>query len=632
MKGLRLLATLVSSSAVGLACGDGERKVGSDIVDARSDAELADISVGIDGVAEVVESPPQNAWGLFEATLDLAVPDGNPFDPQEIAVDVTFTGPGGEVYTMPAFVYKAFERSLVNGREELEASGDREWRVRFRPPFGSPAGAWRWSWRAVTASGVETSEILTFDAVIDPDGRGLVRLSPRDWRYLAHEDGTSYFAVGENMAWYDGRGTYAYDDWMGRLAGQGANYIRLWMPSWAFGLEWTARDSATGEITSNLGDYGARLDRAWKLDYVLDLAASLKTQVMLTLQNHGPFSTIHASEWDRNPYNEANGGPLKRPEEVFTNAEAAELFRRRFRYVVARWGHSPQILAWELWNEFDLVIDVTSPAAKTWTQAMARELMALDPYRHLITTSMGGLELFLARYDDEIPYLNERFDFWDLPEIDLTQVHYYGAFAQPIDFSREIEIIMGHLRRFDKPMLAGEAGVNALGVAETRADDPDGIGFHDILWAGVVAESFGTGMNWWWDEINAPDNYDPQFGAVAAFVAGVAFDREGFERVATDVAVGDQIVFVQALVGTTTVLVWLKDKGNQWFSPLASVIAGFELELALTPDGPRELHWVDPWGVDSTSIQAGEVRDGQLRVEVPAFKRDLALRVMLPNL
>ena len=43
------------------------------------------------------------------------------------------------------------------------------------------------------------------------------------------DSGASYTAIGENMCWCEtAQETYAYDDWMGKLAAAGGNYIRLW--------------------------------------------------------------------------------------------------------------------------------------------------------------------------------------------------------------------------------------------------------------------------------------------------------------------------------------------------------------------------------------------------------------------
>ena len=230
------------------------------------------------------------------------------------------------------FAYRPFELTL-------------ELRARFRPPFGSPEGDWQWRALITTDTRRETAW-SSLTAIRDPAGRGLLQVSPRDPRYLAFEDGSPYLAIGENMAWYDGRGTFAYDTWLERLAASGGTYIRVWMPSWAFGLEWVTRDGDT--LTgSSLGDYTARLDRAWQLDYVLARAEALGIQVMLTIQNHGPFSTVHAGQWPDNPYNAANGGPLETPVDFFVDPSARQLFERRLRYIVARWGHHPNIFCWD---------------------------------------------------------------------------------------------------------------------------------------------------------------------------------------------------------------------------------------------------------------------------------------------
>jgi hypothetical protein len=101
------------------------------------------------------------------------------------------------------------------------------------------------------------------------------------------------------------------------------------MPSWAFGLEWITRGTDGSVSSSTLGNYGARLDRAWQLDYVIELARQHGIMVMLSIQNHGPFSLTSNPEWNDNPYNAANGGPLQSPRDFFTSDEAQQLFKRR---------------------------------------------------------------------------------------------------------------------------------------------------------------------------------------------------------------------------------------------------------------------------------------------------------------
>lgn len=452
-------------------------------------------------------------------------------------------------------------------------------------------------------------------------GHGMLKRSAHDSRYLAFEDGAPYVAIGENLAWYNKGGTFDYDKWMSEVAENGGNYLRVWMPSWAFGIEWTRRED--GEVKSRLGDYGDRLDRAWKLDHVFEKADELDLQVMLTLQNHGPFSTLHASEWENNPYNIENGGPLETPVEFFTNEEARRLFRQRLRYIVARWGYSEHLLAWELWNEVDLVTDPNAPEVLDWTVEMARELERLDLHDHLVTTSIGGLDLFAAYFADEISELISRHAFWSLPEIDFAQIHFYGLGPTPIDFGEAMPLLVDYLHAFDKPAFVGEAGVTAVGIDETREYDPDGEGFHDILWAGLFAQGLGTGMSWWWDGINHPDGLVRRFAPLSRLVRGIAFDRVGMTRVELPTS---EDLRAHALRGDGVFLVWLKYVPHQWYAPDPSEVRDATLTLAGLEAGTFRVTWIDPHLIVEDRSSTVELTS-EATLEVPSFSRDLALRV-----
>jgi hypothetical protein len=542
-------------------------------------------------------------WGRFEASARILPEPANPFDPAEIDLRAIFEAPDGRRLEALGFWYQAFSRELVAGREVLEPVGAPHWRVRFTP---DQPGVWRWHWRLWTPAGsVETrAERLH----VRPSRRhGFLRRSPRDARYLAFDDGTPFFAVGENTGWYDARGSFAYDSWFARLAGQGANYGRLWMPSWAFGLEW----SDTG-----LGQYRERLARAFQLDTVLQAAERRGIYVMLSLLNHGAFSTFANSEWDQNPYNAENGGPLTFTQDVFTNAEARALLERRFRYVVARWGFSTHLLAWELWNEVDLVSVVyDAPNVRSWHESFVGVLRALDPHDHLITSSHALRT-------------NHR-GVWN-SGIDFTQIHFYAdSFPPQRNLARNVTAWTAE--RFaatGRPVLFGELGVDSRGPTETRAADPEGIGIHDGLFAAVVSGGLGTAMSWWWDNLIdlEPERYYPMFGAVARFIRGVAFDREGFAPFEAPVTGAARPVVAYGLAGERTWLVWLKDDAFQWFAPESALVAGGVLELSGI-EGVWCARFYDTWQGSFGPRFLVRARDGRASLAVPEFSGDLALRL-----
>ena len=325
-------------------------------------------------------APPATVaeWSRFEAAYAPASAPANPFDADEIDVRAEFVSPGGVTVEVPAFWYQGYERSLVGGNERLTPVGEPHFLVRFTP---ERPGRWRWRWVVRRGDAIVALPYAALQ-VTPARAPGFIRVSRRDPRYLAFDDGSPYFAIGENTGWYDRRCSFAYDDWFGHLAEQGANFGRIWMSSWTFGIEWD---------DTGLGDYTNRLDRAWQLDRVVEEAERDGIYVMLSLLNHGAFSSFFNSAWADNPYNVANGGPLANPAQFFTDPTARSLFARRLRYIVARWGWSTHIQSWELWNEVDLTDGYNSAAVTAWHADMAARLRALDPYDHLVTTSHAFL-------------------------------------------------------------------------------------------------------------------------------------------------------------------------------------------------------------------------------------------------
>jgi len=555
-----------------------------------------------------LEGPERVArYELFETRAEVTPAVANPFDPAQIDVRGVFVTPNGREREAIGFWHQEYERSLEGSVEVLTPVGAPHFRVRFTP---DRAGVWRWYWRVKTPAGEVQSEKRRL-RVGKSKRPGFLRVSRRDPRQLAYDDGSAYFAVGENLSWYDARGTYAYDAWLAALAEQGASWARLWMPSWAMGIEW----SDTG-----LGDYTARLGRAWQLDAVLAEAERRGVAVQLVLQNHGAFSTSANSEWDANPYNAANGGPLQTAAEFWTSPEARALFQRRLRYVVARWGYSTAILAWELWNEADLTDGYAGGDPIGWHREMADFLRVLDPHDHLVTTSFAVFLLDLGVWSDS--------------GLDLTQLHLYSTFdseSGPVTIvpnlsQAVVELSAARRQVAAQPMLFAELGVDARGPAETKAADPGGIGVHDGLFAGIVSGGYGTAMTWWWDNLIdlEPDLYYPMLGAAARFVEGVRFDRERFEPFTATAEGSARPLVARGLQGRRTLLLWLKDDAYQWYAPDEAEITGATLHLDALPRGRWCGAWYDTWsGADLAPVRTR----GPASLVVPPFSRDLALHL-----
>ncbi len=563
-------------------------------------------------------------WERFEATLPIPVEAAHPFDPEEVDVHVELLSTrGSETIRVPAFVYRSYTSEWRDGRERLAPAGELEWRVRFTP---AERGLWLWRWVRVTAAGREEGGWRALLArPRRPGAHGFVRRSPHDERYLAFDDGSPFFGVGVNLGWHGAGGTADYERWMERYAAEGVNLIRVWMPRWTLGLFYPPAE---------LRDWRENLDRAWQLDRIFELAERHGMQVMLVLLNHGAFSEDFNPGWHLNPFNAALGGPLHEPTDVWTDPEGRRIVRHLFRYVAARWGHATNLLCWELWNEANL----TAPAGfggtprqlpmddlVAWHREMAGVLRDADPNDHLVSTSSSdGVEGVFGPVMP--PSAHTLRPVWEMPEIDFAQLHLY-----PQSRMRFLTLFRGTVagRRplGGGPVLIGEADVDHRGPAESLAVDPEGEGFHDVLWAGMFAEALGTSMPWWWDNLIEPLDRYFHFGPLARMASGVAFDREGF--VSRDLSVeADREVVAHVLAGRNTWLLWITHQQHQYFAPDRSPIAGAQLVLPDLPSGAWRATWIDPWAAASPrgeTVRADGVRPVVL--DVPTFARDTALRL-----
>src|SRR5690606_5542627 len=142
---------------------------------------------------------------------------------------------------------------------------------------------------------------------------------------------------------------------------------------------------------SGLGKYSQRA--AGLLDSVLNESERQGIYMQLVLHHHGQVSTGTNAEWNSNgsdnpgnPYNAANGGPCATAADFFTNANAKAYQKKMYRYIVARWGYSTNVLSWELFNEVQFT-NGTDAGIDSWHDEMSQYIKALDVHKHIITTS-----------------------------------------------------------------------------------------------------------------------------------------------------------------------------------------------------------------------------------------------------
>ncbi|MBP1692898.1 MAG: hypothetical protein H6Q37_781 [Chloroflexi bacterium] len=550
---------------------------------------------------------------LLELDIKSNIVVANPFDPNEINIRVEFTSPTGRIVDVGAFWYQDFDST---GHRRV---GEPRWKARFTP---TETGVWSAVARSPTRR-LESPAVVFH--VVEFDWHGFVRVHPSNPRYFAFDDGSFFFPIGLNIAWWSGAGDALtdYRKWMNLFAANGGNTIRVWMAEWSFGIEWN---------DTPLGDYTNRLRRAWLLDQIFAMAKERDIYVMLVLLNCADFNNWQTNGWNGNPYNKSRGGPLERPEQFVTDSTTRDFLQRRLNYIVNRWGYSTQLLAWEWWNEVNLA-PFTDQTLSPWLQEMTAYLRERDVNRHLVTNSYAIRDLS---------------PIWNLPEMDIIQKHEYAHQVKSAnkDLAERVAADFKRLARSApaKPILLGEFGFGTEGYGNDV--DRTGIHLHNGIWATTFAGYAGSGMYWYWDVYVETYRVWHHFQGLSRFLEGVDLSQyKPFSPLVINSAGGKPGQAAGLGLRGDDLLVWLRSEAYTVQASIAAwekagspgiyfynqpLIEDQVLTLRDMSDGVYTVNWFDPQSAMWLNSVEGTAHGGRLSIPIPDFRRDLAARIV-PN-
>ena len=563
-----------------------------------------------------LERPVVELYERCELTLQLSRPAPDPYDPDQALVQVTFQSPQRQTITIEGFYYQPYERVRQGSQDSIEQRGDPVWKARFTP---TQVGRWSYEVSLKTPQGTQVWPVGSFE-VSASERRGFVRVDPATQTFRFSRANELFVPVGENLAWGPGAQPLpAYEEWFADLAKQRANYIRMWMAPWMLRLE----TKETG-----VGRYDQR--RAWILDTLLERSEKVGLYWQLSLFDHGSFSQSHDAAWNDNPYNEQCGGMCRLPTEFATDPKARQMCQRLLRYLVNRWGYSPNLAMWDLFNEID-ISDFQTADARSWIADTSRFLRSIDPNRRPITVS----------FHHESPP-----EVWSLPTIDAIQLHKYES----RDFA---ELFCGTMieelrQQYHKPVMVGEFGW----ITEfMRQMDREGLHLHDGLWASLMGGSAAGAMTWYWDVYVHPNHLERHLGAVAKFWRGEDVDRP-LQRL--DLGLSDAGLIGCGVGNSERAYVWMKNRAHNLDQYLAYRTALVKRRLQRTrgqdlpppaypPQDVRDatvnikgLHWTgryrvewwDPYRGEVLSRSVGRVQRGALTLQVPELMFDVAVKLI----
>ncbi|MCK4678189.1 MAG: DUF5060 domain-containing protein [Bacteroidales bacterium] len=436
----------------------------------------------------------------FEITVDLTANYINPFNFDQVNLQGHFTSPTGNQINVDGFYYQDYLFNPPDGA--LILNGSPIWKIRFSP---NETGTWTYEVVCSDDTGTTYSATYTFVCTTSPDP-GFVRNTAG--KFQAFDNGEPFFAIGMNIPWnIFSNGFYVYDEWIDSLAANNANYIKIIMAPWSFEIEWN---------NTGLGNYTNRLDIAFWLDHVLEKATEEDIYMQLCPLIHDAVSTQSDNHWANSPYNAANGGPCPNTWDFYSNSTALYYYKRRLRYINARWGFSSHLSAWELFTEADNSGDYNNHRTEinNWLIETGQYLSSTDDNDHLISVSYAFFE-----HDA---------DMWNHSIIDFTQIHRYET-------SSDLELSLyaatkQYLIDFPKPTIIGEFGLSHYPL-EAVTLDPNGIAFHNSLWATSFSGSFGAAATWHWDQYIDSMNLYYHFAPVSSFMHSTNLLDESYSPV-----------------------------------------------------------------------------------------------------
>lgn len=308
-------------------------------------------------------------------------------------------------------------------------------------------------------------------------------------RYFVRGDGTFFTPIGynHNPDWSPlaesaiGKDFYdisVTDRYFAKLRRSGVNVIRIMLEC-----------PAGGHFLENpVGVFNPE-QVAW-LDNIFTLARKWDVKLMIT-----PWDTFWMNHrWNDNPFNAKNGGPVERKIDFITKRAVIEAQKKRWKFIIDRWGNTGDVFAWELLNESDYWWDGTPEQVQAWAKEVGEFVRDYEMKRwgrnHLICISTGR----------PIPDGGWADLAYRQPGMDLATTHLYldaaNAPDEPIGpavaIRRGVTYALRQIRD-NRPYIDGENGPINRWIADRKLDEEV---FHNMSWAHLASGGAGSSFRW----------------------------------------------------------------------------------------------------------------------------------------
>ena len=378
-------------------------------------------------------------------------------------------------------------------------------------------------------------------------------------RYFADANGKTFVPIGINLVALHKGKTAAeneaalrnYERWLDEFAGNGGNWIRIWLSSGQFEVmpkEPRVFDPAADAVIRR----------------VVARCEKLGIRIKMTLVHHRTFLADSAKA--RQPW--ANCPTYSkyctRWHEFYRNAECNDIFFFRVEHLKSLGlADSPAVVCWEPCNEINASAYVNDYAP--WSDWVLKRLQETFP-RQMVVQNLGS-------YSSPGAYRQ----YEQMAGVNLNafmQVHRYLDPGAQLDVCRgPLDVLAAESVRQmldlrpDRPAILAETGAveaNHSAASALYGVDREGMMLHDLVFAPFFAGSAGCGMLWHWDFYVDRNRLWYHYGRFAKAIAGLDPVAEDFRPFRTET----RRMRIYGLRGKTTTVLWCRDKESNWQTEL----------------------------------------------------------------
>jgi hypothetical protein len=444
----------------------------------------------------------------------------NPFNPEEISVEIIFISPSLKKRKIYGFYYKPFIRT---GEAWEEKTTEYNWRVRFSP---DEIGEWSFVVKIITEGSFIEKDGAKFNC-IPSENKGLLKRNyngDNSDRYLyLSETNEPFFAIGHNIAhsaYYKLTPEKAvqHQKWLTELAENGGNFFRLELGAVNGLPDW-----------NNYKNYTSKMPHMWEFDQLVE-HARINNLYFILFRHHTEVmkgEEWDVPKWDNNPYK--IGFDLKNRMDYFTNKDVIKWQKIALRYIFSRWGYNTSFAFYEYQEIDNWYEDLQKETGYKDKKAIVLLKNWMVKQKEYIKNELGyDKKLFINTYASTPDWEYNAKSDGMFANSDLIGFHKYGQ-AKEINYEERYNKAINLWKTWNKPLFIEEMGLDAYGNSDfLPVYICSNTSFHNSIWSTSFMGGAGTGLVWWWDRGIHDMGYYKEYNVIANFFKNEFFLKENY--------------------------------------------------------------------------------------------------------